>query len=73
MSKTQFLEILIKNGYVKHPVFNFIYKPNVFGNYFILEEDGLIIGKIKWNQVSVKEYKKCSYKGVSLSTLGLKT
>lgn len=59
MTKEETIQLLQENGYVLHPVFNiYIIPSNALSIYFKLNSDNeVIVGKLKWNQVSLKDYK----------------
>lgn len=58
MNKIEIEEVLIKNGYAKHPVFKFysIPKKNL-GYYFYVNESEVVLGKINWNAINITEAK----------------
>lgn len=66
MNKTEIESLLIKNGYTKHLVFNFycIAKKNL-GYFFYINDNEVIIGKIKWGNIDVREVKAIKTKSFS--------
>ena len=75
MSKTEILQLLVENGYVPHPIFNFFHNPkNSLSRYFLFKNDKEIIsGKLKWGQLSLKEFKTIQTASFNPSSYSLKT
>ena len=59
MTKEEIIQLLQENGYVLHPVFNiYIIPSNALSPYFkFTNANEVLVGKLKWNQLHLKEYK----------------
>jgi len=73
MDKDKVLELLIKNGYIIHPVFGFYFKDLTFDTYFYVKDSAVTIGRIKWKNIDIRENKTISFKSFNPSNFGLKT
>jgi hypothetical protein len=72
MKKEKVIKLLIDNGYILHPVFNFYYQDKIFSSYFYVNDNSICIGKIKWSSINLKEYKVISLKSFIPSRYSLK-
>lgn len=59
MTKEEVTQLLQENGYILHPVFDiYIIPSNTLSVYFKFTDDNeILVGKLKWNQVHLKDYK----------------
>lgn len=74
MTKEEVILLLTKNGYQKHLIFQFYSIPKkTLGNYFYVQPDVVIIGKIKWGNISLHEIKEIKIKSFSPHNYGLTT
>jgi hypothetical protein len=74
MTKDEIVEVLTQNGYEKHSVFQFYYVPKKnLGYYFYPDINNTIVGKIKWNNIALNEFKTVSSKTFNPHTYNLVT
>lgn len=74
MSKSDIELLLKKNGYAEHPVFGFYHIPKTnLGNYFYVRDLVVIVGKIKWGNINIRETRLISIKSFNPHTYNLVT
>ena len=58
MDNKQIITLLQQNGYSIHPVFQFWHIPKKsLCTYFYVNEKNIVVGKIKWGQITLNEIK----------------
>lgn len=74
MTKIEVETLLMKNGYTKHPVFQFYCIPKKkLGYYFFVKEDVVNYGKIKWDSITLTDVKEVKTKTFIPHNFGLIT
>ena len=74
MTQDEVIKLLNQNGYSKHPIFKFYYIPKKsLGHYFYPDVVNPIVGKIKWNNITLNESKEVSTRNFNPHNYGLVT
>jgi hypothetical protein len=61
MTKEEFIEILALNNYTINPLFGCYIKNNTQISFcFFIKGDKIVVGKVKWNNINLKEFKEVS-------------
>lgn len=74
MTKEETIQLLKENGYALHPVFDiYIIPNNNLSRWFKLTDKEVLVGKLLWGKIDLKEYKTVKLAYINPHHYNLKT